>query len=238
MRFNDPEYADFYNRRQIDSGYPGRLLDPVMENLSGSSTVLDIGSGTGFFAIPLAEKGVRVTAVEPSKDMTRRMEERCPEEARGYITIENLNWEEWSGPVHDSAICIHSLYPMADPIAALEKMLQYSGKRIVIIRDSAAMKTLSGIVREKLKLNHNRDLNPLVKDLLIRRDLPFLSVNIKETREYRIKDPAIETESLLYQLRLGKDYFHSVLSIVEKHSEEHETGMVFHQVFSDNVWIF
>lgn len=238
MRFNDPQYAEFYNRRQIDSGYPGRLLDIVMENLSGSSTVLDIGSGTGFFAIPLAEKGIRVTALEPSRDMTGRMEERCPEEARGFITIANLNWEEWSGTVHDSAICIHSLYPMSDPAAALDKMLQYSGKRIVIIRDSAGMKTLSGIVREKLKLNHNRDLNTTVKDLLTNRGLPYSTVNIKETREYLIKDPAIETESLLYQLRLGKDYFHSVLSIVKEESEEHEAGIIFHPVFSDNVWIF
>jgi len=238
MRFNDPEYAGFYNRRQIDSGYPGRLLDTVMKNLAGSSTVLDIGSGTGFFAIPLAEKGISVTAVEPSKDMTGRMEERCPLEARQFISIENLAWEDWSGPIHDSSICVHSLYPMADPLAALEKMLKFSGKRIVIIRDSAAMKTLSGIVRDKLKIDHNRDLNSLVKDLLIRRDLPFLSVNIKETREYIIKDPAIETESLLYQLRLGKDYFHSVLNIVKDHSQDHESGMVFHSVFSDNVWIF
>lgn len=238
MRFNDPEYAEFYNRRQIDSGYPGRLLETVLENLSGSSTVLDIGSGTGFFAIPLAEKGISVTAVEPSKDMTRRMKEQCPEQAKEFITIANLNWEEWSGAVHDSAICVHSLYPMANPMAALEKMLQFSRKRIVIIRDSAGMKTLSGIVREKLNINNNRDLNSLVENLLINRDLPYSAVSIKETREYIIKDPAIETESLLYQLRLGKDYFHSVLSIVKDHSQEQESGMVFHSVFSDNVWIF
>lgn len=238
MRFNDPEYAGFYNRRQIDSGYPGRLLETVIENLSGSSTVLDIGSGTGFFAIPLAESQIRVTAVEPSKDMTARMKEICSEEAEKYITIENTTWEEWTGPKHDSSICIHSLYPMTDPVAALEKMLLYSEKRIVIIRDSAAMKTLSGIVRERLKIEHNRDLNSAVKDLLISHSLPHSVINITETREYIIKDPAIETESLLYQLRLGKDYFLPVLNIVKEYSHTHEAGMVFYSVFSDNVWIF
>jgi ubiquinone/menaquinone biosynthesis C-methylase UbiE len=238
MRFNDPAYAEFYNRRQIDSGYPGRLLDIVTEHTAACTTILDIGSGTGFFTIPLAEKGRRVTAVEPSRPMTEQMMQDSPPELKNRINIHNVTWEKWEGGEHDCAICIHSLYPMADPLEALEKMIRYSGKRIVIVRDPSGMKTLSGIVRETVCTESGSDLNPLIQEYLIKKDIHYNKTAVSETREYRFKDAAIETESILYQLRLGKEYFQQVLNIIEKNTLINDRGRLFNSFFCDNVWIF
>ena len=238
MRFNDPEYAEFYNRRQIDSGYPGRLLGIVKDNTATCASVLDIGSGTGFFTIPLAEKGHQVTAVEPSIPMAEYMIKDCPPELKSRININNITWEKWEGPDHDCAICIHSLYPMTNPIEALEKIIQYSANRIVIVRNPDEMKTLSGMIREILCPESNNDLNPVIEKLLQEKGIHYNKIAVSETREYRFKDAAIETESLLYQLRLGKEYFHQVLNIIEENTLTYDQGRLFKSLFCDNVWIF
>ena len=238
MRFNEPSYAEFYNKRQSNAGYPGQLLDVVFENIYGCKTILDIGSGTGFFSIPLAEKGLTITAVEPSAPMTEQMMHKCLPEFCNKITVQNLKWEEWHGSFHDCALFIHSLYTVKNPYAAIEKMIEYSGKRIVIVRDTRVMKTLSGIIRESLCSENSRDLNPLIEDLLKEKNMNYNKINVSEKREYLIADPAAEAESLLYQLKLEKDYFPKVLNIINKSARTATSGLVFDSVFSDNVWIF
>lgn len=238
MRFNEPLYAEFYNKRQIDAGYPGRLLGIVSENISGCGTILDIGSGTGFFSIPLAEKGLTVTAVEPSVPMTNQMMQECRPELCSRIKIQNVTWEEWQGPFHDCALSIHSLYTIKNSSAAIEKMIQYSGKRIIIVRDTTVMKTLSGVIRETLCPGGNKDLNPLIEDLLKKKGMDYNKISVSEKREYRIINPAIEAESLLYQLKLGKDYFHQVLTIINENTRIVPSGLVYDSLFCDIVWIF
>lgn len=238
MRFNEPTYAKFYNKRQSNAGYPGKLLDVVLENISGCRTILDIGSGTGFFSIPLAKKGLSITAIEPSAPMTKQMMNECPAEFCSNITVQNVKWEEWHGSFHDCGLFIHSLYTVKNPYAAIEKMIEYSGKRIVIVRDTRVMKTLSGIIRESLCSENSRDLNPLIEDLLKEKNMNYNKINVSEKREYLIADPAAEAESLLYQLKLEKDYFPKVLNIINKSARTATSGLVFDSVFSDNVWIF
>jgi SAM-dependent methyltransferase len=46
------------------------------------SEVLDIGSGTGRIALPLAEKGIRVCCIEPSSAMRRQFKRKLSEKAR------------------------------------------------------------------------------------------------------------------------------------------------------------
>ncbi len=47
--------------------------------LSAGSSVLDVGSGTGFVAAELLESGCAVTAVEPSRVLGRHLHRRFPE---------------------------------------------------------------------------------------------------------------------------------------------------------------
>ncbi|MFA5519577.1 MAG: hypothetical protein WDA74_10020, partial [Spirochaetota bacterium] len=129
-------------------------------------------------------------------------------------------------------------YTVKNPYAAIEKMIEYSGKRIVIIRDTRVMKTLSGIIRESLCSESSRDLNPLIEDLLKEKNMSYSKINISEKREYLIADPEIEAKSLLYQLKLEKNYLPQVLNIINKNTRTATSGLVFDSVFSDNAWIF
>ncbi|MCB1094298.1 MAG: class I SAM-dependent methyltransferase [Verrucomicrobiae bacterium] len=56
--------------------YPDGVVDTLIERcqLPGDSTVADIGAGTGIFTRQLLDRGLRVVAVEPNKEMRRAAE--------------------------------------------------------------------------------------------------------------------------------------------------------------------
>lgn len=68
------ERANDYAASRPD--YPAALVDQLVERigLRAGARVADIGSGTGIFTRLLLERGLRVTAVEPSDDMRRAAE--------------------------------------------------------------------------------------------------------------------------------------------------------------------
>lgn len=51
------------------------LYKAVIEHVGTERTVIDVGAGVGRFAIPLAQAGIKVTAVEPSDEMRRHLKE-------------------------------------------------------------------------------------------------------------------------------------------------------------------
>lgn len=59
--------AEAYRARP---GYPPALVDRLAELAGGrGAAVVDLGAGTGHLALPLAERGLAVTAVEPARAM-------------------------------------------------------------------------------------------------------------------------------------------------------------------------
>jgi len=238
MRFNNQDYAEFYDCQQRDAGYPGALLPPVISELEGFRRVIDIGSGTGFFTIPLAGSGHIVTAVEPSREMSDVMKRKCSDDVSARISVVNKKWESWSGETHDAAICVHSIYPMNDPVKAISLMISAAGKRIIIVREASEMKSLSGTVRKILDIELNRDFNPLIVSSLKKFRAEYRFMNVKEEREQVINDIAEESESILYQLKLDSSYRIRISDIVAGLCEKKDGNLIFNAVYSDNIYIF
>jgi ubiquinone/menaquinone biosynthesis C-methylase UbiE len=59
--------------------YPRALLDAIAALVPAGSRVLELGAGIGHVAIPLAERGFAVTAVEPAAAMLARLQTRALE---------------------------------------------------------------------------------------------------------------------------------------------------------------
>ena len=54
----------------------------------GGRTILEVGAGSGCVAIPLAEAGGRVTALEPGAEHLRRLDQRAQERGLEITTVE------------------------------------------------------------------------------------------------------------------------------------------------------
>lgn len=238
MRFNDHDYAKFYDMHQTESGYPGKLLQPVIEALEGYKSVIDIGAGTGFFSIPLLESGHRITAVEPASEMSDFIIKKCPSVMKNRLTIINDEWENWKGEKHDSSICIHSLYPMKDRVKAIELMHEYSKKRIIVVREPSEMVTLSGQVRTILGLSLNRDFGNEIKSVLNGLKVDFEIKKIIEERVNRFSTIEQEVSSILYQLKLDSSFKEKVETIVRELCSADSSGFYFNSFYSDKIFIF
>lgn len=132
--FTSREFVEWYELQLEHNNYPGVLLDKVQRHLNKHSTVLDIGAGTGAFAIPLARQVKEVTVVEPSPEVIRGFCDKMGDLTN--VRIINKRWEDVDIEEigrHDLVLAAHSLYGIADIETALKKMLSAANSHVCLI---------------------------------------------------------------------------------------------------------
>lgn len=134
---HDPKFWDKrapeFTRHATASDYIGQFMRIM--NPEPHWTVLDVGSGAGTLAVPLAPSVKAITAIDSSKVMLSLLDKRCGENGIGNITAINGRWEDdWDElgiPVHDVAIASRSLI-MDDLREAVLKLESRARKRVYI----------------------------------------------------------------------------------------------------------
>jgi SAM-dependent methyltransferase len=104
---------------------PRDLLDFALQRLRPADTVLDIGAGTGRFAVPFARAVAGVTAVEPSPGRAALLRDK------GIDVIE-ARWEDAGVEPHDVAFCSHAMYGSPD-LAAFVRKMERSARRLCFL---------------------------------------------------------------------------------------------------------
>ncbi len=79
--------------------YPSALLD-ALEALTGAPRVLELGAGLGHLALPLAARGLAVTAVEPAALMIGELSRRASEHG---IALETVHAKAEALPMQSSS---------------------------------------------------------------------------------------------------------------------------------------
>lgn len=119
-------------------------LHPEME-------VLDIGAGAGAFAVPLARRGAKVTALEPAPAMLEALKRRVEAERVSNIEFLCREWEkvdpEAEGLARRFDLVFASLTPGVRDVGTLEKMMTCS-RRWCFLCDFAGRRKTP--VREEL----------------------------------------------------------------------------------------
>nr|CBH37998.1 putative SAM dependent methyltransferase [uncultured archaeon] len=120
-------YPDDYEELLNLSRYPGSILKRIYKifKFQDECTVLDVGAGTGAFAIPLAKKVSAVTVVEPSKEMAQYLMKSADRNGLNNIEVITKRWEDISRDdlrEYNVVLAARSYY-MLDIKSALLKML-------------------------------------------------------------------------------------------------------------------
>lgn len=104
--------------------------------LDSSLTVLDVGSGPGTLALPMAAKVKSVTALDYSQGMLATLDELAAQAGVQNIRTVHCSWQDdWAAFAigrHDIAIASRSL-AVADLRHALQRLAEYSSRYVFII---------------------------------------------------------------------------------------------------------
>ncbi len=127
--------AESFSKRNRDSAYTSLFISHLP--LQSSLTVLDIGSGPGTLAIPIATRVKSVTAIDFSGGMLNSLNRVAAEQQINNIATIQCAWEDdWEAKgirPHDIAIASRSM-GVGDLAAALRKINSYA-KKFVFISD-------------------------------------------------------------------------------------------------------
>ena len=122
--------ADFWERRAKNyhrSTKETVTSDPLYlklrQEVTRETTVLDVGAGTGRFALALAPYARHVTAVEPNATMLDYLKRDAMGEELTNVSLLYTSWQD--APTNLSAdivLCSHVLYPIWDVDAFIVKL--------------------------------------------------------------------------------------------------------------------
>ncbi|MEU4092229.1 class I SAM-dependent methyltransferase [Streptomyces sp. NPDC026673] len=114
------EDAELYDR--VRPGYPGALFDDLaaLGDLGAGARVLEIGCGTGQATVPLAERGLRVTAVELGPSMAEVARRRLS--AFPSVEVVTAAFEDWPLPGEPyDAVVSATAFHWIDPAVRVAK---------------------------------------------------------------------------------------------------------------------
>ena len=133
------DHRDYWARRarQYRASLHERMdEDPfllsVLERVTGETTVLDVGAGTGRHTLALAPRVASVTAVDPSAAMLGFL--RSDVEAQGLRNVETIEAEWLQADVTpcDVVICSHVLYPIGEVVPFIRKLEAAARERVMV----------------------------------------------------------------------------------------------------------
>jgi predicted RNA methylase len=134
----DSRAAQFSLSQQSEkTGFPGKVTRLLTENgyLPGH-TVLDIGGGTGRYALPFAKVARSVTITDLSSGMLQHARQNAQKEGLQNISYEKLDWDkaEIAGSKYEKShdIVFASMCPAVRSKSGLMKMIAAAKKGCVI----------------------------------------------------------------------------------------------------------
>lgn len=180
-------YAERYGGEPATRALAARLYEELERALSPGARILDVGCGPGTHALPMAQAGFRVTAVDTAPGMIAEVDRRAAELRLSVET--QLGSVEALDPTqrYEAAIAIHgpfNYHPDPKPLAAAIHRVLIPGGRLWIGAPRAA--SLKQLLRQP-----RRALAPLVRS-----SLPLETTLAGQTLRVHLWDPKVMARQL------------------------------------------
>ncbi|HZP36377.1 MAG TPA: class I SAM-dependent methyltransferase [Methylomirabilota bacterium] len=130
--------AAWYRRAAERGDYAERVLAAVGPRLAACRTALDVGAGCGALAIPLARRGIAVTALEPSAAMARALRRWAADAGVPPPTVVEAAWGEVPVGRHDLVLCAHVGNLLRTDSGFLREIGRVARRAVVLVRDLTA----------------------------------------------------------------------------------------------------
>lgn len=130
------QYAPLYDQRTGGREGEQGTLDYLCRLLEPTDSLLDVGAGTGRFALPLAHRVARVTALDHSPPMLAVLNRKAHEAGVRTIQTVHAEWPYVDVEPHDIVLAAWSLYRSVDLRAVLSALVAAARRRLVIVLGS------------------------------------------------------------------------------------------------------
>ena len=141
---------DFNTRVRRRLNAPDLHRDFVLARVDSTMTVLDIGAGTGGWAIPLARKAGKVTCVEPSEAMREVLSDNVREFGLTNVEIIAGQWPGTTVEPHDVTLCSHAMYAEPDYATFIRAMLAVTRKLACLVMRLPVTDGVMGLAAQRV----------------------------------------------------------------------------------------
>ncbi|RAQ98363.1 hypothetical protein A4R35_22675 [Thermogemmatispora tikiterensis] len=115
--------ARFFHRSTRERAASDPFFQRVRQELEPTLSVLDVGAGTGRFALAMAPLVRVVYAVEPNATMLSYLRQEAEERGVNNIVPIQSTWEAAPADLRaDVVLCSHVLYPIREVVPFVEKL--------------------------------------------------------------------------------------------------------------------
>jgi len=122
--------ADIYDKsRKLPLHVMKKTIEVLAREMKGNRRILDVGVGSGRFAMPLQEQGFRIVGIDISREMLHKAQDK---------TTDNLLLSEacqlpFKASAFQIALCIHILHLISDWRDALGEICRVTTEELVSI---------------------------------------------------------------------------------------------------------
>lgn len=136
----DDERLAAYAEEVAGTGADDPFLGRVLGVADPGSTIVDVGAGSGRFALPLLRRGFRVVAVEPRGLLRSRLEARAQGARPGSrLTVIPERWQEVDpGPLAAGVVICTYVLPGIPDIVGFLRRLDAAGEHVMVYLDAGA----------------------------------------------------------------------------------------------------
>lgn len=126
-------HAAGYDADVRTPGHYEGTLAAIQALVRPDDTLLDVGAGTGRFALPLARHVRHVTALDHACPMLTILQRQAAQQQLTNLTLLEAPWETATVTPHDVVLAAWSLYRLPDMLAGMQKLIAATRRTLIIV---------------------------------------------------------------------------------------------------------